>query len=776
MVRNGQRARDRENEFSLCHIETGGHSVIGHRDAVSEDCEKETRNSAVGVNSGIAGKYALGAERAELGKSHPDLHFIPVGIQTSHAEFAGFPAAGDVHDLLDRNIILDIRAALFHSAFSFPKKTERIRNLKMTIHRKVFFSSRKSIFHFGGYGCLILHRPTVYYENLSENKEGSDMKFRSRLLLKYTWLSVSRTGEFLRQHLGYQGYILLLSVTVGLLSGLAAVTLKNITDYGHLIVRQAEGQWVEWLVPALPAAGIILCVIFVKLFVKGTYDKSLANVIVSTTNGISSIPVQKTYSHVITSGICVGLGGSAGLEAPIALTGSAIGSNVAKFMRTSLETRTLLLACGGGAGISAIFNSPVAGALFACEILLPSFSVPALVPLLLASATAAVLSETLYSNQPFVQLNSGWSSANIPFYIALGIISGLMSAYIIRGSIELGKKWDFIKNPWLKALTGGAILYLMFLLFPALKGEGYGYISAIVQGEDSFVMKNSLLSKFFDCSSGWILLGICALLTFLKVVSSTTTLESGGDGGIFAPSMFIGAFTGFCLARFVNMTAPANLHLNEINFIAVGMGGAIAGVMHAPMTGMFLIAEITGGYRLFIPLMITASLSAFISKKITGYNIYKSVIQLRGGAPEPNPAVMVLEKVKVGDLVEKDFIAVSASDKLRDLLKDVMTSDRNIFPVLDENGGVAGIVTLDDIRPFLLDSNLYDVALVYDVMSDAPPVLDCRDSIGSATRLFEKLHVFFIPVTRHGKYIGFISKTAVFDKYRELLRNRKELF
>lgn len=602
------------------------------------------------------------------------------------------------------------------------------------------------------------------------------MKFRSRLLLKYTWLSVSRTGEFLRLHFGYQGYILLLSIIVGLLSGLAAVTLKNITNYGHLIVKTAEGEWTQWIVPALPAAGIILCVIFVKLFVKGKYEKSLAGVIVSTTSGISDIPAQKTYSHIITSGICVGLGGSAGLEAPIALTGSAIGSNVAKLMRTSLETRTLLLACGGGAGISAIFNSPVAGALFSCEILLPSFSVPALIPLLLASATAAVLSETLSTDQPFVQLSSGWSSINLPFYVALGIISGLMSAYVIKGSLLLGKKWDFIKNQWVKALLGGAMLYVMFLFFPALKGEGYNCISAIVHGQDSEIMKNSLLSVIPGCTTGWVFLGICAILTFLKVVSSTATLESGGDGGIFAPSMFIGAFTGFCLARFVNLAAPANMHLNEVNFIAVGMGGVIAGVMHAPMTGMFLIAEITGGYRLFIPLMITASLSAFISKKITGYNIYKSVIQLRGGSPEPNPAVTVLEKVKAGDLVEKDFIPVSVSDNLRVLLKDVMTSERNIFPVLNEKGGVAGIVTLDDIRPYLLDSNLYDVALVYDVMSDAPPVLDYRDSLGKATQLFEKLDVFFIPVTKNGKYIGFISKTAVFDKYRELLRNRKELF
>ncbi len=600
------------------------------------------------------------------------------------------------------------------------------------------------------------------------------MKFRHRLLLKYADLSVARFTEVLRQWMGQQGYILLLSVFVGLLSGLAAVSLKNITEYFHSLARHAEGPWVMWLAPAMPVVGIILCVIFVKLFVKGRYDKSLANVIVSTTNGTSDIPKQHTYSHLITSGICVGLGGAAGLEAPIALTGSAIGSNVAKFLHTGLETRTLLLACGGGAGISAIFNSPVAGALFACEILLPAFSVPALVPLLMASATAAVVSETLCDSQPFVQLSSGWSTINLPFYVLLGTCAGFVSAYTIRMSVQLNRKWELFQNPWLKALTGGAILYLMFLLLPALKGEGYNFISAIVDGKDSVIMKECPFGELIG--SGWLFLGVCALLVLLKVFATSATLDSGGDGGIFAPSMFIGAFTGFCVARFVNMVAAENYHLSEVNFIAVGMGGVIAGVMHAPMTGMFLIAEITGGYRLFIPLMIVASLSCFISKKITKYNVYKTQIEEHGGSPEPNQATLMLEKVTIGELVENDFIPVSVSDNLRVLLKNVMSSPRNVFPVLDEKGGIVGIVTLDDVRPFLLDSNLYDVALVYDVMSDAPPVLSVNDTLGAATRLFESLHTWLLPVTDNGKYIGFVSKAGVFDKYREILRNKKELF
>lgn len=590
--------------------------------------------------------------------------------------------------------------------------------------------------------------------------------------------SIYSTAAVLRGYMGDKAYILLLSVIVGLLAGLAAVLLKSSTELFHYISDVISGKTGTWILPLLPAAGIFLCVILVKLFLrKGKYEKSLSGVIVETSKGTSDIKRRHCWAHIITSGMCVGLGGSAGLEAPIALTGSAIGSNFSKLVRTGTETRTLLLACGGAAGISAIFNSPVAGALFACEILLPAFSVPALVPLLMASATAAVVSELLSGKHPFIESSSGWSPMNLPFYVILGVCAGLISAYTIYFATRLGKKVSKYENVWLKALIGSLILAVMLFFFPALRGEGYGFIGALVDKNESLIMSGSPLSGLIHGS--WMFLICCFVLVLLKVFSSVTTIESGGDGGIFAPSMFIGAFTGFCVARTFNLLFPLfdfDYQLNEVNFLAVGMGGVIAGVMHAPMTGMFLIAEMTGGYKLFIPLMITVALSSFISKRIMKFNVYKSAIALSGGAPEPKQSAVIMEKVSLRTLVEDNFHPVVAADTLRTLLKKVMESKRNIFPVLDENGGITGIVTLDDVRPFILDSNLYDVVLIYDIMKPAGPSLDVHDSLGAATRLFESTRLWLIPVLENGKYIGFVSKAGVFDKYRDMLRNQRELF
>ncbi|MBQ7403804.1 MAG: chloride channel protein [Lentisphaeria bacterium] len=590
--------------------------------------------------------------------------------------------------------------------------------------------------------------------------------------------SLYGTAALLRGYMGDKAYILLLSVIVGVLAGLAAVLLKGTTDLFHHIADLVSGRTGEWIRPILPVAGIFLCVILVKLFLRnGKYEKSLSGVIVETSKGTSNIKGYHCWSHIITSGMCVGLGGSAGLEAPIALTGSAIGSNFSKLVRTGTETRTLLLACGGAAGISAIFNSPVAGALFACEILLPSFSVPALVPLLMASASAAVVSEILYGKFPFVESSNDWNMMNLPFYVVLGVLAGLISAYTIKFAVKTGKIFQKYENVWLKALCGSLILAGMLTIFPALRGEGYGFIGALVDRNESLLMSGSPLGGLVNGS--WLFLGACFLLILLKVFSSATTIESGGDGGIFAPSMFIGAFTGFCVARFFNLLFPLvgiDYQLNEVNFLAVGMGAVIAGVMHAPMTGMFLIAEMTGGYKLFIPLMIAVSLSSFISKRIMKYNVYKSAIALSGGSPEPKQSAVIMEKVSLRNLVENNFHPVVATDTLRTLLKKVMESKRNLFPVLDENGGIIGIVTLDDVRPFLLDANLYDVVLVYDIMKPAGPSLEVNDSLGAATRLFESTKLWLIPVMEKGKYIGFVSKAGVFDKYRDMLRNQRELF
>lgn len=582
---------------------------------------------------------------------------------------------------------------------------------------------------------------------------------------------------FLRLHrfIGHQSYILILCVLVGVISGLGAVFLKTMAHKCHLMVYGATGAipGAEWIYPALPTLGIFACIIIVRLFFRKTiYDKSLAGVITATTNGTSDLPRYKMFSHIITSGLAVGTGASAGLEAPIALTGSAIGSNTAKFFHLGRESRTLLLACGGGAGISAIFNSPVAGALFACEILLPAFSVPALVPLLMASAAAAVVSELCNSYNPFIQLNTGWTVFNVPYYIFIGIAAGLVSAMVIRFSVLTAKRAERQKNVWVKGLIGCLILYVFFLLMPALKGEGYTYISALIQGRESAIPADGPLAFLFQ--NPWALILLVGLLVFAKPFVSAVSVECGGDGGIFGPSLFIGAFLGYFISKFLNMTGITVI--DPVNCIAVGMGGVLAGVMHAPLTGMFLIAELTGGYRLFVPLMIVVAISSFISKLLVKHNVYKSMIVLKGGIPEQRSDEVMLKSARLRDLIEQDYTPVKQTDTLRSLLRVIMDSPRNIFPVLSDDGQLTGVVRVDSIRKFLLNTELYDMILVFDVMSDTGPVLDADDTLSDAARLFDQLRTWNLPVVKNDKYVGFVSKAGVFDSYRRMLREKPDLF
>ena len=592
-----------------------------------------------------------------------------------------------------------------------------------------------------------------------------------------SFTSMRAGATLMRGALGEKNYILILSCVVGLVAGLAAVALRSFCEQVHRFTTAylPDGTAGVYLAPALPALGIFFCILFVRFVIRKPYEKSLAGVIAAASSGRSDIPVQKTFSHIITSGVSVGCGVSAGLEAPIALTGSAIGSNLARLFHLNRESRTLLLACGGAAGISAVFNSPVAGALFACEILLPEFSIPALVPLLISSAIAAILAEILFPAHIFVLNVTGWSMMNLPYYILLGLLAGCVSALVIRFSCGIAQKFEPLKNVWIKGLIGAVILYVVFLLLPALRGEGYDFVNDLLRGSEDGIMRGSPAGFIFEHK--WGFLALTGFLVVMKAAVSPVGIESGGDGGIFAPSMFMGAFLGFFSARLIRLAQlPGWEGISERNFIAVGMGAVLAGVMHAPMTGIFLIAEITGGYKLFVPLMIVASLSCYICRKLSRYNVYKSMIAMRGGSPEQAKDAVALASIRVGDLAETDYSTISENDTLRTVLTVFMHSKRNIFPVLNAEHRLVGIVTLDNIRPFLLDEQLYDVALVYDIMSPVGPVLNDGDSLAEATKLFEACRLWNLPVVRNGIYRGFVSKSGVFDRYREMLRNKPELF
>ena len=591
-------------------------------------------------------------------------------------------------------------------------------------------------------------------------------------------------GRFLRivnplqKTLGEQNYFILLSVLVGLLSGVAGALMKTVEHGMQSLVAliPADAAWTVWVLPATPALGVFFCVFVTQVVMRGKYERGLAGVIMSVKNRTGAVPFHKTFSHIVTSGVSVGLGVSAGLEAPVAQTGAAIGSNVARSLLLNHENRSLLLSCGGAAGISAMFNAPVAGAFFAMEILLPKTvsAIPAIIPLILSSATALLVSQQICSPRPYAFDLLQWNMRAVPYYVVLGVAAGLVSVFVIRMYTRISKLYGHVRNPWLKGLIGSAILYLAILLFPALRGDGYHFISRLLSEPEALYDASPFAAVF---SNPWVFLLLTFLLVFLKAMTSISSLESGADGGIFAPSMFIGAFLGYSISKLVHLAGLAwGGYVSELNFLAIGMGGVLAGVMHAPLTGIFLIAELTGGYKLFIPLMIVSALSSFVCRKLCTHNVYKTMILFHGGDPDGTRDADALTRAIPDDLIEKDYLPLSETDSMRSVLNSVMKTHQNVFPVLDRDGRLAGIVTLDDIRHYLLETSLYDVALVFDIMRPPEAVLKPGDTLGCAIDLFEKHHETEVPVVRGCAYVGFVAKDRVLDRYRYLIETKPELF
>jgi len=591
-------------------------------------------------------------------------------------------------------------------------------------------------------------------------------------------------GRFLRfvnpfqKTLGEQNYIILLSVLVGLLSGVAGALMKTVEHFVQSLAGKipTDASWAMWVLPATPAIGVFFCIFVAQVVMHGKYERGLAGVIMSVKNRTGTLPFHKTFSHIITSGVSVGLGVSAGLEAPVAQTGAAIGSNVARSLLLNHENRILLLACGGAAGISAMFNTPVAGAFFAMEILLPktASAIPAIIPLILSSATALLVSQQIYPPRLYDFELLRWNMRAVPYYVILGAAAGLVSVFVIKMYTRISKRYGRIRNPWVRGLIGSAILYLAILMFPALRGDGYHFISRLLSEPEALCAGSPAAALF---ANPWVFLLMTFLLVFLKAMVSISSLESGADGGIFAPSMFIGAFLGYSISKLIHMAGLLwGDYVSELNFLAIGMGGVLAGVMHAPLTGMFLIAELTGGYRLFIPLMIVSAISTFVCRKLCTHNVYKTMILFHGGDPDGTRDADALTRSIPDALIERDYLPLSESDSMRSVLATVMKTHQNVFPVLDRENRLAGIVTLDHVRHYLLETSLYDVALVFDMMRPPEAVLAPGDTLGRAIKLFEKHRVPAIPVVRKGVYIGFVTKDRVLDRYRYLIETKPELF
>lgn len=581
---------------------------------------------------------------------------------------------------------------------------------------------------------------------------------------------LDKINHWRSRHISNKTFFILVAIVVGLVAGLAAIVLKLIVhNIQHLLRVILENPYFNFLLFVFPLIGILLTVFYIQRFRKGKIGRGIGNILISIAKRSSNIERDKTYSHIISSALTIGFGGSAGLEAPIVVTGAAIGSNTARDLKMNYNERTLMLACGVAAGISAIFNSPIAGVLFALEVILYEFTVPVFIPILISSATASVLSNFLYKGQLFYLVTKGWNMNAIPFYVILGILMGLISVYVTRTAIRTEKLFKSKKKPYQKAIIGGVILGLMIFLLPPLYGEGYYSIESLLAGKYQMLLDNSLFTGYTD--NAWFIVLIAAIIVVVKIIATSVTIGAGGNGGIFAPSLFIGAMTGFVFAHAVNLLGI--IHLTEGNFIVAAMAGALSGVIHAPLTGIFLIAEITGGYALFVPLMIVSSMSFLIARYFEPYSIYARKLVEKGLHNKDRDRI-VLNRIKLKNILETDFVFVMPADTLGHLVTKIEHTKRNIFPVLDEDGHLQGVVLLDNIREVMFHHEQYDKIYVKDLMTQPPCILDVNEEMYDVMKKFDSYNAWNLPVTEANKYIGFVSKSTIFTKYRSLLIKQSE--
>lgn len=579
--------------------------------------------------------------------------------------------------------------------------------------------------------------------------------FRKLLTKFYEWRNRLLPGKV---------FLFIMSIVIGILAGLAAVLMKTSVHLVQgLISNFFQQRYNKHALIFIPIIGLLLSTLYVQIFRKGNLSRGIGNVLVEITKKKGIIATHKLYSQLISSFFTLGFGGSAGLEAPISVTGAAIGSHLSQLFKMQEKDRVLLLAAGAAGGIAAIFNSPIAGVLFAVEIMLNDLTIPNFVPLLVSAASATVVSKLLFTGQPFKLITEGWDINAIPFFILLGIICAFLSIYMIKIYYYLRKVISKWKNPYIKAISGGIVLGLLLFIFPPLFGEGFDVVVSLLNGSYFKLIDLSI----FSFKNIWLLLLYGFLIMFIKVIATAITVNSGGNGGMFGSSLFTGAVLGFIFAKFINIAGISNL--NEVNFIVLAMAGVLAGVIHAPLTAIFLIAEITGGYVLFIPLMIVVSLAYFISIYFEPFSAYTKGIAEKGEFIIYDRDKLILENMLLSNIIETDYIPLNINDPLESLIHAIEHSRKNTFPVVDQDNNLLGVVLLDDVREIIFDRDLYKLLLIRDVMTKPAAIIDVKERVYDMIKKADELNVWNLPVVRERKYVGFISKSTVLKHYRDLL-------
>lgn len=572
------------------------------------------------------------------------------------------------------------------------------------------------------------------------------------------------------KHISHKQFVFILSMVVGFLAGLVAVVIKNGTHFIQLLL---EGNLIQEYHTAFyfvfPIIGLVLVYLIVKFIIKVQPAHGIPATLYAISKKKGFMERFQMYGSLIAAPITVGFGGSVGLEGPTVASGAAISSNLSRLLHLNQPTRTLLIGCAAAGAIAAIFKAPIAAIIFAIEVFSLDLTLFSLIPLLLASVSAIITSYFFFGDDILLPFNieDKFVIGDIPLYILLGIIAGFVSIYFTRTYERFQKFFEKIASPTKRLLIGGIGIGVLVYLIPPLYGEGFDVINDLVQGNPERALHNNILN--LDVTNVWTVIALLGGLVFFKIIASALTFGAGGVGGIFAPTLFMGSILGNCVAKIIN---ALGIPVSESNFTLVGMTGVMAGVLHAPLTAIFLIAEVTGGYELVIPLMITAAISFMLTKYFVPHSVYAMELGRSGDLITHDKDHAVLTLMDIKTVVETNFVIIYSDMTLGEIVHNaVVKSNRNIFPVIHkETKELQGIILLDDLRPVMFDQSLYTKITARELMKNPPAIIDLsKDKMTDVMKKFEETGAWNLPVISQDTYYGFISKSKLLTAYRRKL-------
>ncbi len=566
--------------------------------------------------------------------------------------------------------------------------------------------------------------------------------------------------------------VLVLSLLIGLISGLAAVVLKNTVFFTHdLITHGFKFDNSNYLYLAFPFIGIILTVLFAKYIIRDNIGHGVSRILYAISRKHGKIKSHNMYSSMIGSTLTVGFGGSVGLEAPIVLTGSSFGSYLGRLFKLNHKTIMILIGAGATGAIAGIFKAPVAAVIFSLEVLMIDLTMSALIPLLIAAATGASVSYLFMGSGVLFSFDlvDGFYIKHLPYYIGLGLFTGFVSLYFTQVTLFIEQQIKRVKLQAIRVVIGGSALGLLIFMLPSLYGEGYEFLELLVNNKVDGLVNEDIIDFSSSTIYAIIFLGLIAIF---KVVAMAVTNGAGGVGGIFAPSLFVGGVVGVFYSRIINLFPGTDIP--EKNMALVGMAGVMAGVMHAPLTGIFLIAEITGGYELFTPLIITATISYLTIMYFEPHSIYTKNLAARGELFTHHKDRSVLQMMNVLSHLETNFRTIDKGCNLGDLVEVIAQSERNVIPVIDSEDNFYGVVFVNDIRNIMFNQELYKTMYVANIMYMPDTIVTPNESMEEVAHKFQETGHYNIPVIDNGKYLGFVSRARIFSTYQKLLREFSE--